>query len=346
MDFLEDYVDKNLLSKANVLKYVDDYSLFSKYIGSELELYTKYSSPLREGDDDPSFSLYYSKYNKEVIMFKDNATGKHGDVFKFLRYLMGGGEELVHLRLALLQINSDFQLGLNNEERGEFVPQLIKTRPLARAPVKIEVTSHQSETQQYLDYWNNLEISKRTRNKYFCKDVKVVHYITDIHLDIAVRSMAVSYEIIGFYKVYQPFEHRKYKFRNNYPSGFVEGAIQLQFESDFAIITKSTKEIMFLDEHFGWECVAGTSENSMVNAYFMENTLKVKYKRVFIWLDNDEAGRVAQQRYLDMYPWLEPIIFDEFLKDSDPTDLFSRLKNEGKRTEALAYLKHLIEGKL
>jgi len=346
MDFLEDYVDKNLLSKANILKYVDDYSIYSRYIGSELELYTKYSSPLRDGDNDPSFSLYYSKYNKDIIMFKDNATGKHGDVFKFLRYLMGGGEELIHLRLALLQINSDFQLGLNNEEKGEFIPHLVKSKPLAKDPVKIEITGRPEESEEYLNYWNNLEISLRTRRKYYCTDVQVVHYINDVHISINVRSMATSYEIVGYYKVYQPFENRKYKFRNNYPTGFVEGAIQLQFKKDFCIITKSTKEIMFLDEHFGWECVAGTSENSMINKYFMDNTLKLKYKYVFIWLDNDNAGRVAQQRYLDEYPWLIPIVFDDFLDDSDPTDLFSRLKEEGKRDKALEYLKYLVNNKL
>jgi len=346
MDLLEEYIDKNLLSKNNILKYVDDFSVYSKYIGTELELYTKYSSPLRSGDDDPSFSLYYSKYNREVIMFKDNATGKHGDVFKFLRYLMGGGEQLVPLKIVLLQINSDFQLGLNNEERGEFIPHLVKHKPLYKAPVKIEVTSRSTESQEYLDYWNWLEIPLKTRRKYYCKDIHVVHYITDVQMSINVRSLAVSYEIVGHYKIYQPFEERKYKFRNNYPTGFVEGAIQLPFKQDFAVITKSTKEIMFLDAHFGWECVAGTSENSMVNAYFMENTMKKKYKQVFIWLDNDKAGRVAQQRYLEMYPWLIPIKFGEFLDDSDPTDLFSRMKKEGKQQIALDYLKQLIISKL
>jgi len=346
MDLLDDYIDKNLLTKASVLKYVDDFSIFSKYIGTELELYTKYSSPLREGDQDPSFSLYYSKYNKEVIMFKDNATGKHGDVFKFLRYLMGGGEEMVHLRIVLLQINSDFQLGLNNEEKGEFIPHLVKSKPLYKAPIKIEVTGRLVESEEYLDYWEFLEIPLRTRRKYYCKDVSVIHYINDVHMSVNVRSLAVSYEIVGHYKIYQPFEDRKYKFRNNYPTGFVEGAIQLQFDKDFCIITKSTKEIMFLDAHFEWESVAGTSENSMVNAYFMENTLKLKYKKVFIWLDNDDAGRVAQARYLEKYPWLIPIEFGEFLKDSDPTDLFGRLKKEGRGQVALDYIKQLITTKL
>ena len=103
---------------------------------------------------------------------------------------------------------------------------------------------------------------------------------------------------------------------------------------------------MFLLAHFGWESVAGTSENTPVSDYYMRTTLKVKYKRVFVWLDNDKAGRVAQARYLEKYDWLEPIVFDSFLKDSDPTDLYSRMKRQGNEQAALDYLKQLITTKL
>jgi hypothetical protein len=346
MDFLEEYLDENLLTKANVLKYIDDFSVYSKYIGSELELYTKYSSPLRLGDDDPSFSLYYSKYNKDVIMFKDQSTGKAGDVFKFMRWLMGGGESLIDIRTVLLQINSDFQLGLNNEDKGEFIPQLIKARPLAREPVEIRVTGRPAASNKYLEYWEFLEIPLEVRRMFLFTDVSVIHFITDVHISVSVRSMCTSYEIAGYYKTYQPFEDRKYKFRNNYPNGWVEGALQLTYTHDFCIITKSTKEIAFLYSHFGWESVAGTSENSPISEYYMNNTLRTKYKRIFVWLDNDQAGRVAQQRYLDAYDWLEPIVFDEFLPDTDPTDLFTRMKKQGDKDAALAYLKQLITSKL
>lgn len=348
MDFLEEYLDENLLTKANVLELVDPFSIYSFYIGAELELYTKYSSPLRKGDDDPSFSLYFSRYNSEVLMFKDNATGLNGDIFKFLRYLLGGGEQLVHLKEALLQINSDFklELGSASQDRGEFIPHLIATTPLKREPVTIEVTGRPEISKEYLNYWEFLEISERTLRRFHCTDVQVIHFITDVHISVAVRSMCVSYEIAGFYKTYQPFEERKYKFRNNYPTGFVEGAIQLKYEKDFCIITKSTKEIMFLEEHFGWESIAGTSENTPISEYFMNDVLRPKYKRVFIWLDNDEAGRVAQQRYLDKYDWLEPIVFGEFLDDTDPTDLFTRMKKQGDKEAALAYIKQLITKKL
>lgn len=343
MDILEEYVEDNLLSKRNVLKYVDDFSIYSYYIGAELELYTKYSSPLRLGDDDPSFSLYYSKYEKakDVIYFKDSSTGFYGNVFKFLVRFLG-----VPIREVLLQINSDFGLGLAGEDVGDFKPALLKKSPPRKDPTKIEITAHPEETKQYLTYWEFLEVSKRTRDRFYFKDVQVVHYINDVHITIVPKELTISYEILGHYKVYQPNGDRKFKFRNNYLDIYVEGALQLLFQKQFAIITKSTKECAFLYEHFEWECVAGKSENTMINPFFVTNVLQKRYTKVFIWLDNDDAGKTAQARYLELYPWLIPIVFDDFVQESDPTDLFTRYKREGKREMALAYLKQLITTKL
>lgn len=344
MDLLEEFVDDNLLSKANILKYVDDYSIYSFYIKEELELYTKYSSPLRIGDDDPSFSLYYSKYEKakDKILFKDNASGKYGDVFDFLEEYLGVGRKRV-----LLQINSDFGLGLDDEEVGTFKPQLIKSKPIRKGPTKIQITKHEKETKAYLEYWEFLEISKKTRDKFYMADVQVVHYKngTD-HATIVPKTLTISYEILGHYKVYHPFGERKYKFRNDFLDIYVEGALQLDFKQDFCVITKSIKECAFLYEHFSWECVAGKSETTKITPYFMNEVLKRKYKKVFIWLDNDDAGKKAQAEYLELYPWLIPVVFDSYIPDSDPTDLFTRAKKAGNRDVSLKYIEQLITKKL
>ena len=117
MDDIEKFVAYNLLSRKSILHSIDDYSIYSHYIGEELELRTKYSSPLRHGDVDPSFSLYYSKYFDDVIMFKDSALNKSGSVFDFLMEFLQ-----IPIRDVLLQINSDFGLGLDGEDVGE-LPQ-------------------------------------------------------------------------------------------------------------------------------------------------------------------------------------------------------------------------------
>jgi hypothetical protein len=338
MDELQQYVNDNLLSRKNILSVIDDYSIYSYYIGEELELRTKYSSPLRHGDSDPSFSLFYSKYFDDVIMYKDSAKNEFGNVFDFVESFLR-----VNTRECLLQINSDFGLGFDGDDVGNFKPHLVKSKPVKKHPTIITINKHQTPTKEFKEYWKFLEISSITLNKFFARNVRVIHYKNDDGCTTIVpRELTISYEILGTYKIYHPNGDKKFKFRNNFLDNYVEGAMQLSFESDFCIITKSTKECMFLWEHFKWEAVAGKSETTQIPEYFMNEVLKKNYKKVFIWLDNDDAGKEAQAKYLIRYPWLVPIVFDDYIKCSDPTDLFIHAKKLHQKEVALDYLKQLL----
>lgn len=341
MDALTQFVDDNLLSKKNILRYLDDYSIYSFYIGAELELRTKYSSPLRDGDQDPSFSIFYSKYNEDQIYFKDSALNKFGNVFDFLELFLKSPS-----REVLLQINSDFGLGFDGDDVGAFKPHLIKKKPLKKKPTTILINAKKEESEEYLKYWELLDISKKTRDKFFASDVKVIHYDSDYRSTIIPRELSIAYEILGTYKIYHPYAERKYKFRNNFKDIYVEGAMQLEFKQEFAIITKATKECMFFYQHFRWEAVAGKSETTPINPYFMENVLKVKYKQVFIWLDKDKAGATSQAAYIEKYPWLEPIEFPAIVEEKDPTDYYDRMKKQGLQKTALNNIKQLILGRI
>lgn len=339
MDELEKYVSYNLLSKKNILNLVDDYSLYSYYIGDELELRTKYSSPLREGDNDPSFSLFFSKYKENLIMFKDGALGKSGNVFDFLELYLG-----LTSRQVQLQVNSDLSLGLDGDEVADFKPAILKKRPIKKFPAKIFINRNNPETPEYLEYWERLDISKSTRDKFYASDVRVVHYSSDKTVTIVPRTLTIAYEILGTYKIYHPFEAKKFKFRNNFPSNYVEGAMQLDFKLDFVIITKANKECMFFDEHFSWDAVAGKSETTPIPEEFIENILRKNYKKIFVWLDNDATGVTSQAAYLEKYPDFIPIEFGKEIEDKDPTDYYDTMKVRGKQQEALKYIKNLIYG--
>jgi len=336
-DLLQEYVSSNTLSKEAILNFIDDYSIYSFYIGTELEFRTKYSSPLREGDDNPSFSLFYSDKYPGLIFFKDQATGRSGDVFEFLRQLMGS----VSLKEVLLQINSDFGLNLTHEDVGEFKPHLIKKTPLKKHKTDIKITYRNIPTNIFIDYWKELDISQETLDKYYVKDVRIIHYFNGVYSPVVPRLLTISYEILGKYKIYQPTAEKEFKFRNNYKEEFIEGALQLDFKAPFVIITKSTKECMFFWEHFKWETIAGKSETTMLHPEFMA-ILKQRYANILIWLDSDEAGIQAQKKYTDLYPWLIPIIMHPSIVEKDITDYYTSAKQENKHKEVLKYTKQLI----
>ena len=345
MDVLDEYLQDNLLSMDNILRLIDTYSIYSYYIGAELELRTRYSSPLREGDENPSFSMFSSRHDEGFILFKDSATGKKGSVFTFIRNLMSKGE-LIPMRHVLLQINNDFGLGLNGEEVGEFKPHLVKAPPIKRTPTVIQITDKPEHSEQFIKYWKDLGISKEVQDMYYATEPQIVHYIGAEHVTIYTRTLTIAYEILGKYKIYCPYEKKEFKFRNNYESNFVEGAMQLKFEKDFCIITKASKECMWFSSHFEWDSVAGKSENTMIPDRFMRNVLHYRYRVVFIWLDSDEAGVVAQQRYLDMYPWLIPIVMDENILQKDVTDFYLEGVKQSQAQKVLNYVYNLIMSKL
>ena len=338
MDLLEQYVNDNLLSKENVLKMVDDYSILCHYIGEELETRTKYSSPLRQGDSDPSFSIFYSRTNENTLLYKDSALNECGNVFMFLQKFLN-----CDMREVLLQINSDFGLGFEGDDVGEFKPHLIKKPPMKKAAVKISINSYNEPTEHYVRYWKMYGISDETLKKYYCTNVRLVHYDRDYRSTISTKTLTIGYEILGHYKIYQPFGDKKFKFRNDFPETYVEGALQLGFKQPFVIITKATKECMFFYEHFGWESVAGKSETTPIPERFIKEVLLKRYDKVFIWLDNDTAGCTSQDAYVEKYPELIPLKFPENIEEKDPTDYYVAMKIKGLEKEALETIKSIIK---
>jgi len=338
-DPFEEYLNGSLLSKENVLREVDDYSLYCHYIGTDLELRTKYSSPIRRIDSDPSFSLYYGKRGN--LMFKDHGINETGDVILFLRLFFGGGDKW-ELRKTLLQLNSDLKLGFDGEDVPSFTPEFIKKPPpLKKSPAVIQITKAECESAQFVDYWNFLNVGEDIRRKYKIYNPNLLHFIQDNkHSIVHPKTLCISYEILGTYKIYQPFEDKLLKFRNNYKRNYVEGMLQLDSKADLCIITKSTKEIAFFRANFNWNSVAGPSESIMISDHSMK-ILQERFPTIIIWLDNDDAGKKATSKYLEKYPFLIPVDVDK-MEAKDPTDLFTDYKNQGKEEYILNFIKTTV----
>lgn len=340
-----DELSAESLSKENILRYIDDYSIYSHYIGEELELNTRYSSPLRETDNNPSFSLFQGKDSQ--IFFKDYATTHKGDVFQFVRVLMGEGHpETIPWFDVLRQIDSDFHLGLytSTSSNDTFKPKKCTTVPTTKEKYNIQVTSHKSPTTVFLNYWDKYDISKETRELYNASNAAVIHYsskTTSHKFQIYPRSLCIAYRIGGKYEIYFPLETKNRKFQNDLPQDWIKGFLQLKRVNPFLIITKAMKEVMFFREHFDWDTVAGKSETTMIPAHLMKQLLK-EYKRIYIWLDPDETGIKSQQKYLDKYPTLIPLQYPKWIQQKDVTDRYDFMKQNSKQKEALEEIKNIL----
>lgn len=338
MDFLESYVNENALTMENIRKVIDDYSLISHYIGQELELNTRYSSPLRERDEDPSFSMFFGYGNSDSskLYFKDQAMNISGDVFDFLKQLMNADS----MTKVLKQINFDLGLGLDGEEDTGMVATVLKTTPLSKERPAIEIVK-EMPSDDYMNYWwEKYEITRKYTEFYHTSCVGAIHYVySDKTKIISPQGLCIGYTIGGYHKTYQPFAEKRLKFRNNFPANYVEGHLQLDWSrNDLLVITKAMKECILFRKHWDIQAVSGKSETTMIPSHIMQMYLS-HFKRIVIWLDQDTAGLESTQKYLSLYPTLEVAIVPQEVKEKDPTDMF-----EAKRYQQTTLLiKHVLK---
>ena len=327
-----------ILEQETILERVDAYSIYSFYIGKELELGTAYNSPLRDDDGIPSFAMYLYK---EKIFFKDHALGMSGTVFKFVRELFRYSTEID----ALSRINVDFELKLEggnpNITKLGSKPKLCNGYKVKATLKAIKVHSKPGICKNFADFYLKYGITADITEYYNATAIDVIQYIYEKSvITLYPDELTIAYRIYDKYKIYTPSGDKGKKFLNNYPINYVEGYLQLKYKNNFLVITKALKEIMFFRSHFDWDSVAGKSENTMIKRHIMVKLVQ-RYKYIFIWLDNDVAGQRAQLNYLKEYPFLIPIYYD--VQRKDVTDEYVARE---EKVQVLTEIKQLIYGRM
>lgn len=280
-DLLDDYVQERQPEQL-LLELVDEYSMYCHYLGFEPELGTKYRSPLRMGDDNPSFSIYTQTKLKGPFEFawKDHGLSKHGDIFTLVGLLFG----LKYKRDIYRKVDKDFNLGLY--EPSDNIPTekvILVDPPDKRIPIKIRLKSIPF-TAQALQFWKQYGITEGTLKLYNVTQVTHIWFYEHQIYPVSPTGLCFAYRIGKHYKLYQPY-NPEYKFRNDYLSHYTEGFLQLNYNQDTLIITKSTKDVMVLRE-LGYEAVSPRSESTPIpeahRTYF-----ETRYKRIVLLFDND-----------------------------------------------------------
>lgn len=264
-----------------MLKEVDEFTLFCFYLEYDPIVNVKYSSPVREGDANPSFTLFQSNTNTFDYLWKDHATGQVGTIFTLISILFG-----ITLKQAYAKVNTDFALGLTGAGDTPTTERVVlpKKEPVIRPNSNIRIKS-KSFTAEDLAYWENFHISTNILQIYNVKAVDFVWYFEDQVYPKKMYGLAFSYRIGSHFKIYRPFIQKEFKFRNDYPSDYIEGFDQLEYKTNLLIITKSLKDVMVLKE-LGYEAVSPKGENIPIPNKFIVH-FKSKYKTIKVLFDND-----------------------------------------------------------
>lgn len=312
------YSEKQLVDSELILQKVSDYNIF-KYYYPELEVGCNTNSPLRK-DKNPSFSVYWSKkFNR--LMFKDFANGERGDVFVFLTKYLNLNYYEVLCRIVVDFNLDDFFYIKEELVKPATIPVIYTdeyVKALIKDAVRLQVKVREFEDYDY-KYWGSYGISKSTLIKYRVKAIS--HIFINEDIIIADKLAYVYVELkdnVLRMKIYQPYS-RKLKWINNLVEGTLSGWSQMKPTGDKLIIASSLKDAMCLHDLGFVNVIAPQTENYIHKQHIIDH-LKSRFKQIYIFYDNDNAGITASNRMCELYN-LKPLstMTGDF---KDPSDYY------------------------
>lgn len=328
---LDSIAFNSLITREDILKSVTQEDVFSFYLGEDISSLGVYHSPLRE-DNIPSFALYFHRINRNVLMFKDFATGACGDfvvlVMKMFDLSYGEAMKKIAFDMGLSQFDV-----VANKQIANY------TRIIERNRVELGVKFRPWMTRDKV-YWLSFGIKKSTLEKF---NVRPIDYI--FYNESGVKAHQYAYAYIEYkdnrvsYKIYQPLETRIKKWINNADSTVHQGYTQLPKSGDLLIITKSLKDVMSIHDCLNISAIGLQSESIMMKDSVMDE-YKQRFKRVICLFDNDEPGEALAIKFVEKYN-IPYISIPKMPKVTDFSDLVKAVGIQEASTTVEKLIKNL-----
>jgi len=334
-------LNKKLVTKAGLLNYIDDISVYRFYTGQDVELKVITNSPLRE-DNNPSFGYFIGESGE--ICFKDWLIGA-GDFVKFvqLKFKLNYFEALSKIAIDF-NIDEHFIVRSIEKSEGVYNPNLFRNKEDVlnnNKPLELGKKRRNWVAQDYA-FWLQYGIDEATLLKY---KVEPIEYIFINGNPIYVHKYAYAFiehkDGKETYKIYQPY-NTDFKWLNNHNDSVWQGWEQLPEKGKTLIITKSLKDVMaIVNNTTNISAVALQSESVHPKEYIIQE-LKDRFENIFLLYDNDfdketNWGRQFGKSLSETFDLLQ-VEIDEKYQSKDFSDL---IKNLGKN-KAVNILKNMI----
>ena len=301
-----------LPTENELLKMIPSYEIFKYYIHADLHLSKPILSPLRVGDNRPSFSLYQYDKDPEIVLFTDFGSGDKGNAVQFVSKLFN-----ISIMDAIRKIIKDISIDGN--------PGFISETE-TRNPITITVKSREWE-QHDVKYWNEYGISTDFLTVVNCKPV--AYYFINKNVFKASKYAYGFREYKDYritWKIYQPF-NKEFKFISNHTSSTHQGYTILPQTGEKLIITKSYKDVYCLLQAFVINAVGVQGEYVVMKPKVVEE-YKSRFKRIYTLFDNDDAGKRLADIYFKLFKIKPLFIPDKFYPIKDISDYY---KTFGKK---------------
>jgi len=311
---LENTVEVDNLKE--ILKLTTEYDIYAFYIGDQFKIGKVMRSPLRN-DIHPSFGIYKSSIGGN-LMWKDQATGKNGNVIQFVseKYIISYNE-------ALKQIFTDIENGsITTTETGKSIQDSYKATKTVISVQKKNLTEVDD------NYWGQYYITRDILKKYNVYPI-LTFWINDLPstLFYTKEKPLYAYQVFNKFQIYCPYGDKKNKFRTNTSIYDMHGLEQLPSYGNLLIITKSKKDLLVLDR-LGYIAIAPCGENTPIPENVMQN-LKERFNKIIILYDNDKPGiegaKKLAKRHSLTYTYI-PIEYYNMFKIKDVSDFIKNYK--------------------
>lgn len=300
MNLFKDLVKSKKTLSERLFLEITDYEIYCELIGIDIELGIPVSSPLRSGDDDPSFSLFIptklDNLREEAVWWRD-FKGDSGDIFKFVKlfaefhYDIGLEDRFQTIKF----LDQELELGIIDGNKRERERKIIDYEA-AKERKEILFTSR-PYTRRDLYWWSCLAVDRLLLEEH---DVRSVEYLLreDFSIRKKFRAFDLAFAIVVYdkVKIYRP-ESINSKFRNTCPRDYIMGKEQCKGGSPL-IITKSMKDILCFKSLMHVDAIAPQGEGNNFDENII-NWIKNNYnvnKDVYVVMDYDDAGIAAAEK--------------------------------------------------
>lgn len=276
---------------ASLLKRTNDYTIYSHFLGRELEFRELVKSPLRD-DQDPTFNIFPAKVPRweGQILFKD-FNGETGNVFKFVEKL---GFYKYNILLQDIEQIIQFIVHVMDLDGVSSVHRIEKPIIPDEATSKNFKLKHLKKwTKNHLEYWAEYGVNEQLLNVY---RIMPVEYLLNEREQIVAnfnRTTTFAYWIFDRFKLYQPYEENFKKFFNQCPAWYIQGYEQCFQNTGHLVITKSAKDVVVIQAHNTtgvWQDIIAPHGEGYIFTDEMLYWVLSNYRKVTILFDPDYTG--------------------------------------------------------
>lgn len=301
------------LTIENVLSRVSEYEIFRYYMGNrewKLNIVTYSPFPREYGvEKNPSFIIGNRRGTITFMDFADSS--KSGDCFTFVKLIMN----LSNLDEVLKTIDRDLQLGICQKTDYKFenrIKKVVEPQDVEKHYVKIQIVTRKF-TNKELQYWADfhIDIEDLRREKIYAVDK--VYLNRKLFYTGSEFAFGYLYED-GKWKVYRPFESKRYKWLpNNVPITTLDGKQNI-VNAEYAFINKSKKDYIVMSKLLPYSCAV---QNESIGCFSKENVefFKGNSKKQILSFDSDVPGVTASQQITKLFDFDYCNVPREYLKE-------------------------------